>query len=84
MFGITPLPIYDPKQEARHLREFMILFQPGDIVKWRPIDGGEYESLVAAGHRDRFCLARRRFRFKSGCIREGSFELQPANFGGSQ
>jgi urea carboxylase len=47
MFGITPLPIYDPKQEARHLRDFMILFRPADIVKWQPIGREEYDSVVA-------------------------------------
>jgi urea carboxylase len=47
MFGITPMPIYDPKQETSYLRDFMILFRPGDIVKWRPVDRTEYDSLVA-------------------------------------
>jgi urea carboxylase len=42
-----PLPIYDPKQETSYLREFMILFRPGDIVKWRPIGRQEYDSLIA-------------------------------------
>jgi urea carboxylase len=47
MLGITPLPIYDPKQETSYLRKFMILFRPGDIVKWRPIGRQEYDSLIA-------------------------------------
>jgi urea carboxylase len=47
MFGITPMPIYDPKQEISYLRDFMILFRPGDIVKWRPVDRAEYDSVVA-------------------------------------
>ena len=72
MFGITPLPIYDPKQEARHLREFMILFQPGDIVKWRPIDGGEYELLVAAVAAGSFLPRAKEISVFTGCIREGS------------
>jgi len=46
MFGITPMPIYDPKQETSYLRDFMILFRPGDIVKWRPIERDEYDSIV--------------------------------------
>ena len=29
MFGITPMPIYDPKQEIGYLREFMTFFRPG-------------------------------------------------------
>ena len=32
MFGITPMPIYDPKQEIGYLRESMTFFRPGDIV----------------------------------------------------
>ena len=38
MFGITPMPIYDPEQEISYLQDFMILFKPGDIVKLKPID----------------------------------------------
>ena len=52
MFGITPMPIYDPKQTIAHLRDFMILFTPGDIVKFRAIGREEYEAIqaeVAAG-----------------------------------
>ena len=29
MFGITPMPIYDPNQEISYLRDFMCLFNPG-------------------------------------------------------
>jgi urea carboxylase len=46
MFGITPMPIYDPKQSVSYLREFMILFNPGDIVKFRPIGRDEYDATV--------------------------------------
>ena len=35
MFGITPMPIYDPNQKIKYLRDFMCLFKPGDIVKWK-------------------------------------------------
>ena len=52
MFGITPMPIYDPQQKVAHLHDFMILFMPGDIVKFRPIGREEYEVIeadVAAG-----------------------------------
>ena len=47
MFGITPMPIYDPKQEIKYLRDFMCLFNPGDIVKWKPIGRDEYDATVA-------------------------------------
>lgn len=45
MFGITPMPIYDPEQKVTYLEDFMVLFRPGDIVKWRPIDRAEYDDI---------------------------------------
>jgi urea carboxylase len=47
MFGITPMPIYDPNQQIKYLKDFMCLFNPGDIVKWRPIERAEYDEIVA-------------------------------------
>jgi urea carboxylase len=47
MFGITPMPIYDPTQTTSYLRDFMVLFNPGDIVKFRPVDRTEYDAIVA-------------------------------------
>jgi urea carboxylase len=47
MFGITPMPIYDPNQEISYLRDFMVFFRPGDIVKWKPIDRPAYDEAVA-------------------------------------
>jgi urea carboxylase len=47
MFGITPMPIYDPAQRVGYLKEFMIFFRPGDIVKFRPVDRVEYDGIVA-------------------------------------
>ena len=54
MFGITPMPIYDPKQEIGYLKEFMVFFRPGDIVKWKPIDRAAYDSAVADVEAGRF------------------------------
>jgi urea carboxylase len=48
MFGITPMPIYDPKQEISYLREFMIFFKPGDIVKFKPVNRDDYDAAVEA------------------------------------
>ena len=56
MFGITPMPIYDPNQKIKHLKEFMCLFRPGDIVKFRPIDRAEYDETVAAVDKGKFNL----------------------------
>ncbi len=47
MFGITPMPIYDPDQNISYLRDFMVFFNPGDIVKFRPIDRDAYAEYVA-------------------------------------
>ena len=47
MFGITPMPIYDPNQQIGYLRDFMVFFRPGDIVKWKPIDRPAYDQAVA-------------------------------------
>ncbi len=46
MFGITPMPVYDPKQEISYLKDFMVLCNPGDIVKWNPIDRKEYDEIT--------------------------------------
>lgn len=52
MFGIAAAPIYDPGQELADFEEFLILFHPGDIVKFRPVEESEYREIqeqVAAG-----------------------------------
>lgn len=54
MFGITPMPIYDPRQQVPYLRDFMCLFNPGDIVKWKPIGREEYDATVADVDAGRF------------------------------
>jgi urea carboxylase len=46
MFGITPMPIFDPEQQTSYLRDFMVFFRPGDIVKFKPIDRGGYDAAV--------------------------------------
>lgn len=47
MFGITPVPIFEPKQEHADFADSMFFFRPGDIVKFRAIDGAEYEQIQA-------------------------------------
>ena len=63
LFGITPMPIYDPKQEVSYLRDFMIFFRPGDIVKFRPISREEYDDDVRAVDTGRFSPLIRPVRF---------------------
>ncbi|TNM38654.1 carboxyltransferase domain-containing protein [Nocardioides albidus] len=48
MFGLTPLPIYDPAQGHEVFSESMVLFRPGDIVKFRAVEEAEFRELEAA------------------------------------
>lgn len=48
MFGVTPMPIFDPQQQIKYLRDFMIFFKPGDLVKFSPIDRDTYDAAVEA------------------------------------
>ncbi len=54
MFGVTPMPIYDPKQEISYLKDFMIFFRPGDIVKFKPVDREGYDQAVRDVESGRF------------------------------
>lgn len=54
MFGVTPMPIFDPEQKQSYLSDFMIFFKPGDIVKWRPIDRAEYDRILAEVEADTY------------------------------
>lgn len=63
MFGITPMPIYDPQQQISYLRDFMIFFKPGDIVKFKPIDRDTYEQAVEDVETGRFEPRVRDFTF---------------------
>lgn len=63
MFGVTPVPIFDPEQKQPHLKEFMCFFKPGDIVKWKPITREEYDRDVAAVEAGTFQLKVKPVRF---------------------
>ena len=63
MFGITPMPIYDPQQEIGYLRDFMVFFRPGDIVKWKPIDRAQYDATVADVEAGKFAPRMRNVTF---------------------
>lgn len=54
MFGITPMPIFDPTQTTSYLRDFMVFFRPGDIVKFKPIGRDAYDQAVEDVDRGRF------------------------------
>lgn len=63
MFGITPMPIFDPSQEVSYLKDFLVFFKPGDIVKWKPIDREEYDATVEAVQANTFTPRIRNVRF---------------------
>ncbi|MGB6541724.1 MAG: allophanate hydrolase subunit 1 [Xanthobacteraceae bacterium] len=63
MFGITPAPIYDPAQKLPYLKDFMVFFRPGDIVKWKPISHEEYDRDVKAVEAGTFNLTVRPVAF---------------------
>jgi urea carboxylase len=69
MFGITPMPIYDPNQKISYLRDFMVFFRPGDIVKWKPIDRAGYDATVAEVDAGRF----------TPLVRDVTFDLDEFN-----
>lgn len=54
MFGVTPMPIFDPEQKQSYLSDFMVFFKPGDIVKWKPIDRDEYDRILAEVEADTY------------------------------
>lgn len=66
MFGITPMPIFDPTQTTTYLRDFMVFFRPGDIVKFKPINRDAYDQAVEDVDKGRFAPP----------IREVDFDLR--------
>jgi urea carboxylase len=63
MFGITPMPIFDPTQTTSYLRDFMVFFRPGDIVKFSPIGREAYDQAVEDVERGRFAPPIREVEF---------------------
>ncbi len=45
MFGVAAAPIYDPTQNLKDFKDFMVFFKPGDIVKFTPVDETEYRRI---------------------------------------
>jgi urea carboxylase len=66
MFGITPMPIFDASQTTSYLRDFMVFFRPGDIVKFKPIGRDEHDAAVEAVDKGMFTPP----------IREVAFDLR--------
>lgn len=45
MFGVAAGPIFDPSQSAPHMKDSMVFFRPGDVVKFKPVTEDEYYRL---------------------------------------
>jgi urea carboxylase len=76
MFGITPMPIFDPTQTTSYLRDFMVFFRPGDIVKFKPVGREEYDQTVAEVDAGRFAPRMSAVRFD---LREFSKDIDGYN-----
>ncbi len=63
MFGMTPIPIYDPQQSIPHMQDSIVFFRAGDIVKFRPIDQLEYQQIAQAVESGTYQLHTQPFRF---------------------
>ncbi len=64
MFGITPAPIFDPKQSLPDFSEFMIFFRPGDIVKFESITREQYDDYRAQVENGTFQFKKKDVHFK--------------------
>ena len=69
MFGITPMTIYDSSQQTSYLKDFMVFFKPGDIVKWKPINREKYDEILAEVETGKY----------QPKIREVTFDLEAFN-----
>ncbi|MBT3147094.1 MAG: carboxyltransferase domain-containing protein [Neptunomonas phycophila] len=63
MFGVTPAPIYDPEQALSYLKESMVFFRAGDIVKFKPINRDEYDQMLIEVENGLFTLKTQPFVF---------------------
>lgn len=63
MFGITPMPIYDPGQDLPDFADFVCFFRPGDIVKFEEIDRDTYDDLDARAQRGEATIRQRPVTF---------------------
>lgn len=45
MFGVAAAPIYQPERELPDFADSSVLFRPGDVVVFRPIDEAEWSQI---------------------------------------
>jgi len=70
-----PMPIFDPTQTTSYLRDFMVFFRPGDIVKFKPIDRDGYDTASRGGRQGTLQPAHARSHLRSPRI--------PRRYGGA-
>ena len=75
MLGITPAPIYDPQQKLPYFKDFLAVFRPGDIVKFRSVSREEYDGDVKAVEAGTFNLTFRPVTFSLK-----SFHADPSGY----
>jgi urea carboxylase len=63
MFGITPIPIFDPEKRQSYIGEALVLFKPGDIVKLKAIGREEFDQISAAAEEGSYSLKTRPVSF---------------------
>ena len=82
MFGITPAPIFDPAQGLPYFKEFMCLFRPGDIVKFKAIDRDAVRRCGQASGDRQLRTAHPECRIRDEEVPGRSRRLQPPPRGG--
>jgi urea carboxylase len=75
MLGITPAPIYDPAQTLPYFKDFLAVFKPGDIVKFKSVSREEYDRDVKAVEAGTFDLT-----FKPVTFSLKSFHADPSGY----
>lgn len=63
MMGITPAPVWDPEQKLEYFKDSMVFLNPGDIIKFKPIDENEYNKAVKQVEDGTFKLKTAEVRF---------------------
>lgn len=66
MFGVAAAPIYDPTQKLTDFSDFMVFFNPGDIVKFTPVTESEYRAIQAEVEAGTFAYKQVPFQFDLG------------------
>jgi len=64
MFGITPVEVFDGKQELADFKDSMVFPRQGDILRFRRIDRDEYDAIRNEVENGTFTYQKKEFTFK--------------------